>query len=514
MAKERLKPPVFKTYAQHQGMLLPPSYEELIPEKHPVRIINQVIDALDIEPLLDKYKGGGTSSYHPRMLLKALIYAYVTNTYSSRKIEEACRFQIPFLWLTGAQTPDHNTINRFRSQRLQGVLREVFTQVVYMLAEEGLLSLKEVYTDGTKMEANANRYTFVWGNAIKTNKEKMAAQLKELWQYAQSVAKEELGDDEPTDFNTLSPEKVKQTVEKIDAALKGSADASKKMKAKAVYAKKNWPEKLQKYQQQEEILNGRASYSKTDPDATFMRMKEDHMKNGQLKPGYNVQVSASRQFVVAYSIHPNPTDTLTLAPHLEQFEKDHGSLPEKLTADAGYGSEQNYELLEKKGVAAFVKYNYFDKDQSQAERAKRPFTQDKLYYNEDKDCFICPMGQAMERVGAVKKKTASGFEQHLVKYRAKNCQGCPLRGVCFKGSGNRTIEVNHNLNRHKELARQRLCSEEGIEHRKKRCYEVEPVFGNMKWNHGQRRFLLRGNEKVEIEFGLWAIAQNLRKKAA
>lgn len=514
MAKERLRPSVFKPYAQHQGMLLPPTYDELIPEKHPVRIINEVIDALDIDPLLAKYKGGGSSSYHPRMLLKAIIYAYLTNIYSSRKMEEACRFQIPFLWLTGAQTPDHNTLNRFRSQRLQGVLREVFTQVVHLLAEEGLLSLKEVYTDGTKMEANANRYTFVWGNAIKTNKEKMAAQLKELWQYAQSVAKEELADDDPTDFTTLSPEKVKQTVAQIDQALKASGKASAKMKAKAAYAKKHWPGNLSQYEQQEQILQGRSSYSKTDTDATFMRMKEDHMRNGQLKPGYNVQISACRQFVVAYSIHPNPADTLTLAPHLEQFEKDHGFLPDVLTADAGYGSEQNYELLEKKGVAAFVKYNYFDKDQSSSERSKRPFTQDQLYYNEDKDCFICPMGQSMERVGEVRKKTASGFEQRLVKYGAKNCAGCPMRGVCFKGSGNRTIEVNHNLNRHKALARQRLCSEQGIEHRKRRCYEVEPVFGNMKWNHGLRRFLLRGSEKVEIEFGLWAIAQNLRKKAA
>lgn len=514
MAKERLRPPVFKPYAQHQGMLLPPTYDELIPENHPVRIINQVIDALDIDPLLANYKGGGSSSYHPRMLLKAIIYAYVTNIYSSRKMEEACRFQTPFLWLTGAQTPDHNTLNRFRSQRLQGVLREVFTQVVHLLAQEGLLSLKEVYTDGTKMEANANRYTFVWGNAIKTNKEKMAAQLKELWQYAQSVAKEEMGDDEPTDFTTLSPEKVKQTVEQIDQALKASGKASTKMKAKATYAKKHWPDNLTKYEQQEQILDGRASYSKTDTDATFMRMKEDHMKNGQLKAGYNVQISASRQFVVAYSIHPNPTDTLTLAPHLEQFEKDHGFLPDVLTADAGYGSEQNYELLEQKGIEAYVKYNYFDKDQSSSERNKQPFTQDQLYYNEDKDCFICPMGQPMERVGEIRKKTGSGFEQRLVKYRAKNCAGCAMRGLCFKGSGNRSIEVNHNLNRHKELARLRLCSEQGIAHRKRRCYEAEPVFGNMKWNHGLRRFLLRGKEKVEIEFGLWAIAQNLRKKAA
>jgi len=493
-------------------MLLPPSLDDMVGANHPVRTISQVIDNLDIDPLLAKYKGGGSASYHPRMLLKVLVYAYTTNIYSSRKIEEACSQNIHFLWLSGMQKPDHHTINRFRSERLRFVFRQVFTQVVHMLAAEGILSLKEVYLDGTKIESAANRYTFVWGNALRTHKEKMAAQLKELWQYAQSVAKEEMGDDTPTDFTPISPEKVKQTVEKIDAALQGQPDASPKAKAKLAYAKKHWPQALERYEAQEQILAGRRSYSKTDPDATFMRMKEDHMKNGQLKPGYNVQISASKQCIVSYSIHPNPTDTLTLIPHLEQYQSDHGGLPEVLTADAGYGSEQNYEHLEAAGVEAYVKYGYFDKDQSESERSKRPFTQDKLHYNKEKDCYICPMGQAMERIAIYSKKTESGFSQTLSKYQARNCEGCPLRGTCHKSSGNRIIEVNHNLNRHKEQARAKLNTEQGIVHRKRRPVEVEPIFGNVKENHRFRRFLLRGIEKVEIEFGLIALAQNLRKK--
>jgi transposase len=148
-------------------MLLPPSLEEMIPENHPVRVVNQVIDTIDIDPLLAKYQGGGCSSYHPRLMLKVLIYGYLTNTYSSRKIEEALRQNIHFMWLSGMQYPDHNTINRFRSDRLKDVLKEVFTQVVHLLIESGHVNLKEVYLDGTKIEANANRYTFVWGRSIK-----------------------------------------------------------------------------------------------------------------------------------------------------------------------------------------------------------------------------------------------------------------------------------------------------------------------------------------------------------
>jgi transposase len=146
------------------------------------------LDRVDITPLLRQYKPGGTSSYHPRMLLKVLVYGYINNIYSSRKIEEALQQNICFMWLAGMSKPDHNTINRFRGQRLQKTLQPIFTQVVLLLCEEGLLSLKDLYTDGTKIEANANRYTFVWGNSIKTNKEKIKKQLDELWQYAQKVA--------------------------------------------------------------------------------------------------------------------------------------------------------------------------------------------------------------------------------------------------------------------------------------------------------------------------------------
>jgi transposase len=273
---------IFKAYNQQQAMLLPPSLEELIGANHPVRVVNKVLDQIDIVPLMAKYKAGGTSSYNPRMLLKVLVFAYINNIYSSRKIEEALQQNVCFMWLSGMTTPDHNTINRFRGERLKDVLRNIFTQVVQLLAQEGLLSIKELYTDGTKIEANANRYTFVWGNAIKTNKEKIKKQLDELWQYAQKVAAEEMDDTDPSGFDKIDAEKVEQTINKINEALKGK-EVDSKVKQKQNYAKKNWPATLTKYEQQQKIMGeDRSSYSKTDTDATFMRMKEDHMKNGQL----------------------------------------------------------------------------------------------------------------------------------------------------------------------------------------------------------------------------------------
>ena len=509
-----LKRPVFKPYNQQQILALPPTLEELIPQGHPARIVNEVINRLNIEPLLEAYHIRGSSSYHPQMLLKVVVYGYVTNTYSSRKLAAACKESVYLMWLSSMSYPDHNTINRFRGVRLKNALRSIFEDVVKLLAEEGLLSIEEVNTDGTKIEANANKYTFVWKKAIGTNKEKMAKQLTEIWQYAQQVAAEEDKLPELPDFTTIDSSKVKATVDQLNEKLAGKENIDKKMKLKLQYVTKNYPVNIAKYEQQEAVLKERNSYSKTDTDATFMRMKEDHMKNGQLKPGYNVQISTSNQFIVNYTIHSNTTDTNTLNTHLAQHEASFGKSPAVLIADAGYGSEENYALLEQKKTIAFVKYGMFDKEQNENHNSKHPFAAGKLFYNQGKDCYICPMGQQMSYIGTSQRKTSTGFVQTVKRYQAGNCANCPLNGACHKSKGNRIIELNENLIRLKQKAHELLNSDEGIERRKKRCFDVEPVFGNIKQNHSFKRFMLRGKEKVAIEWGLIAIAQNLRKKAA
>lgn len=506
--------PTFKAYNQNQLSMLPPSLDELIPKNHPVRVVNDVINRINLSALVDSYQNRGTSSYHPQMLLKLVVYGYVSNVYSSRKLETACRENINFMWLSGMSYPDHNTINRFRGVRLKDTLRKVFEEVVLLLAQENLLSIEEVYTDGTKIEANANKYTFVWKRAITTNKEKMKKQLGEIWQYAQQVASQEEDMPPPPDFTDINKEKVKQAVEKLNEVLSDKKQIDGKMKARLRHVTKTYVENIAKYEQQEQILGDRNSFSKTDPDATFMRMKEDHMRNGQLKAAYNVQVSTSNQFIVNYSLHANPTDTTTLRSHLEQFEASFKTFPKTLTADAGYGSEENYRLLENNQVTAYVKYGLFDKQQSDYYNSKKPFNQDKLFYNKEQDFYICPMGQPMHYIGDAARKTSTGFEQTSRRYQAINCSTCPLNGACHKSKYNRVIEINVSLQTYKQRAHELLNTPEGIEKRKKRCCDVEPIFGNIKQNHGFRRFMLRGKEKVAIECGLLAIAQNIRKKAA
>jgi len=511
MKKQYLKA-VFKSYNQKQLMLLPPSLDEMIEPGHPVRLVDDIIDNVDDTSLLRQYKGGGTSSYHPRMLLKVMIYSYLCNIYSSRKMESALKENIHFMWLSGMSRPDHNTLNRFRSEKLKDILKEIFAQVVLMLVETGRVNLKDVYLDGTKIEANANRYTFVWGKSIKYNKERIVEQLNELWAYTQKVAEEELGDDTPTDFTPIDPEKIKETIAKIDKALRGKA-VSKEVKQKLNYAKKHWPENLKKYAKYESLLGKRNSFSKTDPDATFMRMKEDHMRNGQLKPGYNLQITTNNQYILSYSLHYNPTDTLTLKSHLERFKDLYNKYPEVLTADAGYGSEENYMLLEDKNIEAYVKYNLFEKDHKK-ESSKTSFSPENMHYDPATDSYQCTQGQKLTRIGTKKRISENGHEQQYITYQAINCEGCPLKQQCNKHEGNKIIDVNHQLNKYKIKANVLLNSASGLYHRSRRSVDVEPVFANIKHNKGFKRYNLRGIRKVEVETGLLAIAHNIKKKVA
>jgi len=504
---------VFKPYTPNQIMLLPPSLDEKIAENHPVRVVNQVIERINIEPLEKKYEGGGTSSYHPKMLLKVTVYAYLNNIYSSRKIEDALQQNIHFMWLSGMSEPDHNTINRFRGERLKDVLKPIFVQTVQLLAEAGLVSIKEAYVDGTKIEANANRYTFVWGNSIKKNKEKIKQQLKELWDYTQRIAEEEMKDTGPLVFEKIDAEKVRETIAEIDEALHGK-EVDKKVRQKLNYARKTWPQTLDKYQEQEKIMGKRNSYSKTDPDATFMRMKEDVMKNAQLKPGYNLQISTNNQIITNYTLHPNPADTTTLIPHLEEYKKHYRQSPETVVADAGYGSEENYHYLAENKVEAYVKFSSFDEEQRTNFADKNRFQPNQFPYNSEGDCYICPAGKEMNKVRIEKQRSDNGYEKILHLYQAQNCNNCPLKELCHNTPGNRIIKVNHDLQNYRERARQNLNTELGARYRKKRSCDVEPVFASLKHNKKFRRFNLRTKVKAEIETGLLAIAHNLKKMAA
>jgi len=518
MKKE--KKPSFKPYHQHQLTLLPMDIGSLIPENHMVRVVDRAIESMDVKPLLDRYPGGGTSAYNPVMMLKVIVYAYADKIYSSRKIAKATRENINFMWLTGSVQLDFMTINRFRSERLKGIIDEVFTEVVDLLLREGYIKFEHYFLDGTKIEANAGKYSWVWGKNTKRYKESLKKKVAEHLAAIEIIEKEESQEFKDADLpemgngKPIDSEAIREAAAKIDEKLAENPGDKDLKKAKKAIEKDYLP-RMEKYEQQEDILEERKSYSKTDTDATFMRMKEDHMRNGQLKPGYNVQVGTENQFITGFSVHQRPGDTSCMKEHLKHLKELHGHLPDSITADAGYGSEENYEYLEAEEVEHFVKYNTFHKEKSKKWQ-KDLLRVQNWEYIEERDEYICGNGQYLRFAYERKQYSDNGYESLIRVYESEDCSVCPYRENCVKSSkpgANRKIYINRRLNELKEIARANLESEKGLQMRSKRPVEVESVFGNIKNNFGVRRFLLRGLDKVKLEWGLYSIAHNMRKLA-
>ena len=488
---------------------------EDIAENDPVRVVDAIVEGLDLKDFKKLYKEKGRSPYHPKMMLKLILYAYMNNIYSCRKIEKAVQRDIHYIWLAAQERPDFVTINRFRN-RVKSEINNIFTQVVLVLADQGFITLDVEYIDGTKIESKANKYTFVWRKTVEKNRAKLQEKIHVLLgQIDDVIAQDKAAGTDKVDF---TPETLTSLITELQASLSSEPTPTDKghkkqqrEKKKQIKELENHRDKLGEYDSRLAQIGERNSMSKTDSDATFMRMKEDAMNNGQTKPGYNLQISAENQFITDFALFPNPTDTLTLIPFFNSFLDRYGHLPQTAVADSGYGSEENYRFMDDAGMEAYVKYNRFHLEQ-RSRYKPNPFHHDNFHYNADEDYYVCPMGQHMTRVGTSHSKTASGYRSENARYRAQNCKGCPLRCLCYKAKDDRrTIEVNHRLNEYKRKARELLTSEEGIKRRGRRCIEPEAVFGQMKFNMAYRRFRHFGKDKVTMDFAFFAIAFNIKK---
>ena len=505
----------FRSYDPDQTLLFPQRIDRDIPKDDPVRILKSVIESLDLSGFKKLYHERGRSPYHPKMMLMVILYSYMNNVYSCRKIEKLLYRDIYYIWLSGYQKPDFATINRFRN-RVKNEIGHIFTLLVLILVEKGFVTLEVEYLDRTKIESKANKYTFVWRKSVERNREKLLEKIRVLLQQIN----EQMAQDKAADVDTL--ELTPQTLYEISKEFKealGSAPEAKTKEEKAAQRGKNkmfkelerHGEKLAEYNSRLEQMEGRNSISKTDPSATFMRMKEDAMCNGQTKPGYNLQISSENQFITDFALFPNPTDTLTFIPFLGSFPGRYGRFPKRVVADSGYGSEENYRFMDEAGIEGFVKYNRFHLEHRPRYKPDT-FHPDSLYYNEEGDYYICPMGQRMSRTGTLQTRTEGGYISQSACYRAIRCKGCPLRCLCYKAKANqRTIRVNHRLNAYKRKACELLTSEEGIKERGRRCIEPEAVFGQMKSNMAYRRFRHMGKDKVVMDFTFFAIAFNIKK---
>lgn len=528
--------PVFKPYVMNQAALLPPSYEELIPAEHLVRVVNEVIERLDLTVLVGQYKGGGTSSYHPKMLLKVLVYAYSQKIYTSRQIAKALREQLPFLWLSGGNQPDFRTVNAFRESRMKGVIDEVFAEVLEHLVETGHVKLEHYFVDGTKVEANANKHKVVWAKSTVRYAKRVRQQIGELLKQIEQVnvaEEQEYGEEDLEELggnDALAEmhakelkkkiadlnERLREVTSQADGARPGTCQAARQALRKL---EKDCLPRLEKYERQTETLGGRSNYSKTDPDASCMKMKEDgRAARAWPKPAYNVQIGTEGQFIVGFSVHGRAGDSGCLRPHLEQVHRNLGRLPRKVVADAAYGSEENYAYLDEHQVENFMKYNTFYQETRRYRDPERwrayQFRAEQFGYDPDRDEFICPAAQRLHFVIETHQTTDNGYRTQRRTYAATACQTCPLRSECTTAKGNREILISFRLRAYRQQARDNLTSDEGLRLRAARSTDVETVFGHLKHNRRFRRFHLRGHQKVKTEWGLVSIAHNMQKLAA
>ncbi len=513
--------PVFKLYVMNQIALMPPSYDEKIPSDHLVRVVNQAIEDLNVDALLKQYAGGGTSSYHPKMMLKILIYGYCKKIYTSRKIAAAVRENIHFMWIAGENTPDHRTINEFRGKRMQPVIAEVFHAVVEYLVAGKYVKLENYFVDGTKIEADGNKHKVVWAKRKERYEKAVKEQVNELLKQIEAENEAEEAEYGERDLEEMSGrnedvngEQLKKKIAELNERLRDKLQKREHTSTRQALKKleSNCQPRLEKYEEQTKVLAGRNSYSKTDPDATCMRMKEDRgAERPWAKPAYNVQVGTEGQFIVGYSVHNQSSDPICLIEHLDGLKQ----LPKKVVADAAYGSEENYDYLQKHELENYVKYPTFYQDTHRYRNPeiirKHQFRSDHFEYDPESDQFICPAKKRLSYLYTSKYKTENGYESERRHYECSECLDCPLKAQCTKAKGNRRIQVSFRLIEFRKQARENLTSDLGKELRAKRSVEVETVFGHIKHNMSFRRFHLRGLKKVNTEWGLVSIAHNMRK---
>ena len=469
-----------------------------IPENAPVRLVSAVLEELDYKELYRAYSPKGRkSAVDPQVLFEVLVYGYLCGIYSSRKLEEACRYRVDFMWLLGDEkAPDHSTLARFRTGRCREALEELFYQLVRKLEEMGETDHRTVFVDGTKLESRAGRYTFVW----RKNVEKQLGKVKEQ-------VRQQTG--------LTTPEALASHLEDTVQSIRFVHGSGKRKSPE----QKSWEnlhrllERWRAYEQQLGVMGEtRNSYAKTDEDATFMRMKEDHMRNGQLKPGYNVQIAVNSEYITGIEAFSDRADARTLKPFLRRLERFHQTRYEEVVTDAGYESLDNYLYLESTGQTCFMKPTNYDQKKSRKFQ-KQVGRVENMAYNPEEDSFTCAQGRKL----TLRRECTEQREGQLVStawYRCEDCTGCPCRSQCCRAKDPtqpKELRLQKTFWEKREQTTQRIVSKRGIHLRLCRSVQVEGAFGLLKSDFGFRRFLTRGRANIRAELFLLAMAFDLKK---
>ena len=512
----------YTEFGEPYQLVLPLNLEGLVPDDDSVRLLSHELEELDYSLLYQAYSAKGRNpAVDPKTMFKILTYAYSQNIYSSRKIETACRRDINFMWLlAGQKAPDHSTIARFRTGFLADACENLFYQMVKRLENAGELSKETVFIDGTKLEACANKYTFVWKKAVTKNQAKLFDKILVLVEECENLYGFRIAYNGKISLHTLKRlrKKLCRIRQEEGIVFVHGTGRRKTRLQKSLETLETYIAKLKEYNKKLYVCGERNSYSKTDPDATFMRMKEDAMLNGQLKPAYNLQHGVDSEYITWLDISPRPTDTRTLIPFLKDMELYLPFKYQEIVADAGYESEENYLFLEENGQLAYIKPQNYEISKT------RKYRQDigrmeNMEYDEKADCYYCKNGQMLTAQYEKREKTASGYRRTVTVYRSNGCSGCPFKTDCIKGNNCKTpmedrqkvLYVSKKMKEKRQETLERITSDYGTQLRMNRSIQAEGSFANIKEDMEFRRYLYRGNANVTAQSILLAIGYNINK---
>ena len=541
-------------------------YELSLPDDDPVYTLKKVMEDLDFSGLLANCSDKGRTGYNPIMMYAVITYANMRGIRSIDRIVDLCERDIAFIWLTQGRKPKRDAFYDFKGKKLTSdILDDLNYQFMRRLKKEGFVTLKELFIDGTKIEANANRYTFVWRGSINYHLAGLLDSIDKLYSDYNSFLQDngfgekyELGNaqmfvidgidkvrdiieknrkrkitkhkklsnnriieiDNCSPLEILKLQKNLMTIADEEGIVFVNGKGKRKPKLQQLYEElEHCGQRLMSYKECFEIMGkDRNSYSKTDLEATFMRMKEDHMLNGQLKPAYNVQIAVENYFIVHSYVSNDRTDYNTLIPVLEKHKNAFGEVLEEVTADSGYCSEKNLLYLKENKIDSYIKLQDHEK------RKTRAYSKDiGKYYNmktmvfEDEQVYICHDGREIRHINTEKKKQ-NGYTQTYEVYGCLDCSGCEHKSKCLYKYNpdkdidkNKVMKINEVWEELREKSHANIQSEKGILKRQIRSIQTEGHFGDIKENEDFRRFNYRSSDKVYKEFMLFAIGRNINK---
>ena len=507
-----------KVYSNPKQAVLPMLISDYLDICDPVLTFDRFMEEIELEKYLKNIPKHytGRLRYNPVSMLKTVLFGFMSNGYISlRELEDQCKVNLRFMYLMEHETPSYRTFGYFINEVVGDSVEEIFSDINQKIFETEHVDLQHLYIDGSKFEANANKYSWVWKKATEKSRYRLFDKITHLF--------EEINEELSFTGMKLSinseyaPEYIKEAAQKyagvcqLDESEFVSGRGHHKSVQQRHYEKlTEYAEKLLEYVEKIQICGeGRNSYSKTDHSATFMRIKTDYMGNDQLLPAYNVQVGVADEYIAVVDVNQYRTDMDCFIPLMEKFRNTYGFYPKYPIADAGYGSYNNYIFCEQNGMEKYMKFTMFKKE-----------TTDKKYHEDPFRAVNFPIGA--DGIMRCPNRKAFRFKyRHLVKgnnygrqeeiYECEDCSACPYAERCKKTEGNRTVRINQELTSMHQEVIDNLESIHGALLRMNRSIQAEGTFGIMKNDRWYKRIVRRGINSVRLEIFLVSIGQNLYK---